>query len=152
MYPVVHGCILLLLSERNCLSLPFDTSCWAPGNLTSDEPVIPFYFICLMHHQHGCEILNDQLVHVGHLISARSTFHPKSLGWQEGGALSSLACSSDSWLLRFWFLNTHWPVIIMKSSCINGKPFDWSIISRRSCFRAGVRYYVRGNNTLLSTT
>ncbi|XP_019735514.1 phosphatidylinositol-3-phosphatase SAC1-B isoform X1 [Hippocampus comes] len=34
--------------------------------------------------------------------------------------------------------------IIMKSSCINGKLFDWSIISRRSCFRAGVRYYVRG--------
>uniref|UniRef100_A0A8D3DNK2 SAC domain-containing protein n=1 Tax=Scophthalmus maximus TaxID=52904 RepID=A0A8D3DNK2_SCOMX len=34
--------------------------------------------------------------------------------------------------------------IIMKSSCINGKKFEWSIISRRSCFRAGVRYYVRG--------
>uniref|UniRef100_A0A4W6CE20 SAC1 like phosphatidylinositide phosphatase b n=1 Tax=Lates calcarifer TaxID=8187 RepID=A0A4W6CE20_LATCA len=30
------------------------------------------------------------------------------------------------------------------SSCINGKVFEWSIISRRSCFRAGVRYYVRG--------
>uniref|UniRef100_A0A8C7WB96 SAC1 like phosphatidylinositide phosphatase b n=1 Tax=Oncorhynchus mykiss TaxID=8022 RepID=A0A8C7WB96_ONCMY len=36
------------------------------------------------------------------------------------------------------------PVIIMKSCCINGKIFDWNIISRRSCFRAGVRYYVRG--------
>uniref|UniRef100_A0A674ASB5 SAC1 like phosphatidylinositide phosphatase b n=1 Tax=Salmo trutta TaxID=8032 RepID=A0A674ASB5_SALTR len=34
--------------------------------------------------------------------------------------------------------------IIMKSCCINGKIFDWNIISRRSCFRAGVRYYVRG--------
>ncbi|XP_028282079.1 phosphatidylinositol-3-phosphatase SAC1-B [Parambassis ranga] len=34
--------------------------------------------------------------------------------------------------------------IIMQSSCINGKVFEWSIISRRSCFRAGVRYYVRG--------
>uniref|UniRef100_A0A4W6CE38 SAC1 like phosphatidylinositide phosphatase b n=1 Tax=Lates calcarifer TaxID=8187 RepID=A0A4W6CE38_LATCA len=34
--------------------------------------------------------------------------------------------------------------ITMKSSCINGKVFEWSIISRRSCFRAGVRYYVRG--------
>uniref|UniRef100_A0A665TC48 SAC1 like phosphatidylinositide phosphatase b n=1 Tax=Echeneis naucrates TaxID=173247 RepID=A0A665TC48_ECHNA len=34
--------------------------------------------------------------------------------------------------------------ITMKSSCINGKIFEWSIISRRSCFRAGVRYYVRG--------
>ncbi|KAA8591978.1 hypothetical protein FQN60_017352 [Etheostoma spectabile] len=33
----------------------------------------------------------------------------------------------------------------MKSSCINGKVFEWSIISRRSCFRAGVRYYVRGD-------
>ncbi|XP_054638648.1 phosphatidylinositol-3-phosphatase SAC1-B isoform X1 [Dunckerocampus dactyliophorus] len=34
--------------------------------------------------------------------------------------------------------------VTMKSSCINGKVFEWSIISRRSCFRAGVRYYVRG--------
>ncbi|XP_075952646.1 phosphatidylinositol-3-phosphatase SAC1-B [Anarhichas minor] len=34
--------------------------------------------------------------------------------------------------------------ITMKSGCINGKVFDWIVISRRSCFRAGVRYYVRG--------
>ncbi|XP_018621436.1 phosphatidylinositide phosphatase SAC1-B [Scleropages formosus] len=34
--------------------------------------------------------------------------------------------------------------IVMKSCCINGKTFDWTLISRRSCFRAGVRYYVRG--------
>uniref|UniRef100_A0A672PCV2 Phosphatidylinositide phosphatase SAC1-A-like n=1 Tax=Sinocyclocheilus grahami TaxID=75366 RepID=A0A672PCV2_SINGR len=34
--------------------------------------------------------------------------------------------------------------ITMKSCCINGKIFDWNIISRRSCFRAGVRYYIRG--------
>ncbi|XP_033849472.1 phosphatidylinositol-3-phosphatase SAC1-B isoform X1 [Acipenser ruthenus] len=34
--------------------------------------------------------------------------------------------------------------IVVKSCCINGKYFDWIIISRRSCFRAGVRYYVRG--------
>ncbi|GAA6099648.1 phosphatidylinositol-3-phosphatase SAC1-B, partial [Tachysurus ichikawai] len=34
--------------------------------------------------------------------------------------------------------------IAMKSCCINGKVFDWNLISRRSCFRAGVRYYVRG--------
>uniref|UniRef100_I3JMP5 SAC1 like phosphatidylinositide phosphatase b n=1 Tax=Oreochromis niloticus TaxID=8128 RepID=I3JMP5_ORENI len=34
--------------------------------------------------------------------------------------------------------------ITVKSSCISGKVFEWSIISRRSCFRAGVRYYVRG--------
>ncbi|XP_075442402.1 phosphatidylinositol-3-phosphatase SAC1 isoform X3 [Ascaphus truei] len=27
---------------------------------------------------------------------------------------------------------------------INGKYFDWVLLSRRSCFRAGVRYYVRG--------
>ncbi|TSK28269.1 Phosphatidylinositide phosphatase SAC1-B [Bagarius yarrelli] len=32
----------------------------------------------------------------------------------------------------------------MKSCCINGKIFEWILISRRSCFRAGVRYYVRG--------
>nr|AAI39690.1 Si:ch211-222e23.8 protein [Danio rerio] len=34
--------------------------------------------------------------------------------------------------------------IVMKPCCINGKVFEWIIISRRSCFRAGVRYYVRG--------
>ncbi|KAG7275458.1 hypothetical protein CRUP_008314 [Coryphaenoides rupestris] len=27
---------------------------------------------------------------------------------------------------------------------INGKIFEWVLISRRSCFRAGVRYYIRG--------
>ncbi|KAK7124814.1 hypothetical protein R3I94_019015 [Phoxinus phoxinus] len=34
--------------------------------------------------------------------------------------------------------------IVMKPCCINGKVFQWILISRRSCFRAGVRYYVRG--------
>uniref|UniRef100_A0A2K5EP44 Phosphatidylinositol-3-phosphatase SAC1 n=1 Tax=Aotus nancymaae TaxID=37293 RepID=A0A2K5EP44_AOTNA len=37
-----------------------------------------------------------------------------------------------------------WNVIAMHSCSINGKYFDWILISRRSCFRAGVRYYVRG--------
>ncbi|CDQ97767.1 unnamed protein product [Oncorhynchus mykiss] len=47
-------------------------------------------------------------------------------------------------LHRFAFPVVH-GFIIMKSCCINGKIFDWNIISRRSCFRAGVRYYVRGD-------
>ncbi|KAM9307464.1 phosphatidylinositol-3-phosphatase SAC1 [Gastrophryne carolinensis] len=34
--------------------------------------------------------------------------------------------------------------ISIHSCSINGKYFDWILISRRSCFRAGVRYYVRG--------
>ncbi|XP_068944448.1 phosphatidylinositol-3-phosphatase SAC1 isoform X1 [Petaurus breviceps papuanus] len=34
--------------------------------------------------------------------------------------------------------------ITMHSCSINGKYFDWILVSRRSCFRAGVRYYVRG--------
>uniref|UniRef100_A0A672H6A6 Phosphatidylinositide phosphatase SAC1-A n=1 Tax=Salarias fasciatus TaxID=181472 RepID=A0A672H6A6_SALFA len=34
--------------------------------------------------------------------------------------------------------------IVMKPCRINGKIFEWILISRRSCFRAGVRYYVRG--------
>ncbi|XP_034552959.1 phosphatidylinositide phosphatase SAC1-B [Notolabrus celidotus] len=37
--------------------------------------------------------------------------------------------------------------IALRSSCINGKVFEWSIVSRRSCFRAGVRYYIRGIDT-----
>ncbi|XP_064200093.1 phosphatidylinositol-3-phosphatase SAC1-B-like isoform X2 [Anguilla rostrata] len=32
----------------------------------------------------------------------------------------------------------------MTTCCINGKIFEWTLISRRSCYRAGVRYYVRG--------
>uniref|UniRef100_A0A3Q1C8F4 SAC domain-containing protein n=2 Tax=Amphiprion ocellaris TaxID=80972 RepID=A0A3Q1C8F4_AMPOC len=46
-------------------------------------------------------------------------------------------------LHKFVYLVVH-GFITIKSSCINGKVFEWSIISRRSCFRAGVRYYVRG--------
>ncbi|XP_062865897.1 phosphatidylinositol-3-phosphatase SAC1-A isoform X2 [Trichomycterus rosablanca] len=34
--------------------------------------------------------------------------------------------------------------IVIKPCSINGKIFEWILISRRSCFRAGVRYYVRG--------
>ncbi|KAJ8385686.1 hypothetical protein AAFF_G00183990 [Aldrovandia affinis] len=34
--------------------------------------------------------------------------------------------------------------IVMTTCCINGKLFDWTLVSRRSCFRAGVRYYMRG--------
>uniref|UniRef100_A0A8C5QJK9 Phosphatidylinositol-3-phosphatase SAC1 n=1 Tax=Leptobrachium leishanense TaxID=445787 RepID=A0A8C5QJK9_9ANUR len=34
--------------------------------------------------------------------------------------------------------------IAIHSCSINGKNFDWILVSRRSCFRAGVRYYVRG--------
>ncbi|XP_066441714.1 phosphatidylinositol-3-phosphatase SAC1 [Eleutherodactylus coqui] len=34
--------------------------------------------------------------------------------------------------------------IAIHSCSVNGKYFDWILISRRSCFRPGVRYYVRG--------
>ncbi|CAM9711482.1 phosphatidylinositol-3-phosphatase SAC1 [Lethenteron reissneri] len=32
----------------------------------------------------------------------------------------------------------------VKACVVNGKVFDWILISRRSCYRAGVRYYLRG--------
>lgn len=38
----------------------------------------------------------------------------------------------------------------MHSCSINGKCFDWLLVSRRSCFRAGVRYYVRGKINFLT--
>ena len=38
-------------------------------------------------------------------------------------------------------------VVVMKPCRINGKIFEWVLISRRSCFRAGVRYYIRGNGS-----
>ncbi|XP_043921459.1 phosphatidylinositol-3-phosphatase SAC1 [Protopterus annectens] len=34
--------------------------------------------------------------------------------------------------------------IVVHSCSVNGKYFNWILISRRSCFRAGVRYYIRG--------
>ncbi|KAL7829311.1 hypothetical protein AOLI_G00301960 [Acnodon oligacanthus] len=46
-------------------------------------------------------------------------------------------------LQKFAFPVVH-GFIAMKPCCINGKIFEWILISRRSCFRAGVRYYVRG--------
>ncbi|XP_032414240.1 phosphatidylinositol-3-phosphatase SAC1-B isoform X1 [Xiphophorus hellerii] len=47
------------------------------------------------------------------------------------------------YLHRFVYPVVH-GFITINSSSINGKVFEWIIISRRSCFRAGVRYYVRG--------
>lgn len=38
----------------------------------------------------------------------------------------------------------------MKPCRINGKIFEWIVVSRRSCFRAGVRYFVRGMNMKVS--
>ncbi|CAN9514488.1 unnamed protein product [Ophioblennius macclurei] len=52
-----------------------------------------------------------------------------------------MACSHE--LHRFVYPVVH-GFISMTSGCINGKVFEWIIVSRRSCFRAGVRYYVRG--------
>ncbi|KAI6074710.1 Phosphatidylinositide phosphatase SAC1 [Aix galericulata] len=46
-------------------------------------------------------------------------------------------------------LNQRSTVITMHSCSINGKCFDWLLVSRRSCFRAGVRYYVRVSLTWL---
>uniref|UniRef100_A0A672GT05 SAC1 like phosphatidylinositide phosphatase n=1 Tax=Salarias fasciatus TaxID=181472 RepID=A0A672GT05_SALFA len=46
-------------------------------------------------------------------------------------------------LHRFVFPVVH-GFVSVNSSCINGKVFEWILISRRSCFRGGVRYYVRG--------
>uniref|UniRef100_A0A8C4XBX2 Phosphatidylinositol-3-phosphatase SAC1 n=1 Tax=Erpetoichthys calabaricus TaxID=27687 RepID=A0A8C4XBX2_ERPCA len=51
--------------------------------------------------------------------------------------------SAQPELHKFVFPVVH-GFIFMKSCYINGKMFDWILISRRSCFRAGVRYYVRG--------
>ncbi|KAG3293004.1 SACM1L-containing, partial [Ictidomys tridecemlineatus] len=41
-------------------------------------------------------------------------------------------------------LSCHMVFITIHSCSINGKYFNWILISRRSCFRAGVDYYVRG--------
>ncbi|CAF95098.1 unnamed protein product, partial [Tetraodon nigroviridis] len=58
-----------------------------------------------------------------------------------GNLLRELAAQPE--LHRFALPVVH-GFIIMKPCRINGKIFEWILISRRSCFRAGVRYYVRG--------
>lgn len=35
-------------------------------------------------------------------------------------------------------------VVMVKDCAVKGKNFKYVLISRRSCFRAGVRYYMRG--------
>ena len=35
-------------------------------------------------------------------------------------------------------------VVSVKQCVINNKTFVYTLISRRSCYRAGVRYYMRG--------
>lgn len=35
-------------------------------------------------------------------------------------------------------------VISINQCALNGKPFTWTIVSRRSCFRAGTRLFKRG--------
>lgn len=44
----------------------------------------------------------------------------------------------------FSFLNESKPVISINQCSLNGKPFLWTIVSRRSCFRAGTRLFTRG--------
>ncbi|XP_068566902.1 phosphatidylinositol-3-phosphatase SAC1-A [Cebidichthys violaceus] len=58
-----------------------------------------------------------------------------------GNLLRELAAQPE--LHRFALPVVH-GFIVMKPCRINGKIFEWILISRRSCFRAGVRYYVRG--------
>ncbi|XP_053718145.1 phosphatidylinositol-3-phosphatase SAC1-A [Synchiropus splendidus] len=58
-----------------------------------------------------------------------------------GNLLRELAAEPE--LHRFALPVMH-GFIVMKPCFVNGKVFEWILISRRSCFRAGVRYYVRG--------
>ena len=45
--------------------------------------------------------------------------------------------------LRYQYLNPS-TVIEMRQSSVNSNNFTYVLISRRSCFRAGTRYYMRG--------
>ena len=42
------------------------------------------------------------------------------------------------------FFNKLFPVVSINSCNIKGQLFKYTLLSRRSCFRAGTRYYVRG--------
>lgn len=44
----------------------------------------------------------------------------------------------------FSFLNAENPVVAINQCSLNGKPFLWTIVSRRCCFRAGTRLFTRG--------
>ncbi|KAI4810520.1 hypothetical protein KUCAC02_013460 [Chaenocephalus aceratus] len=64
--------------------------------------------------------------------------------WKRTSAENSLHSQAQATAVHKFVFPVIHGFIDMRSSCINGKVFEWSIISRRSCFRAGVRYYVRG--------
>lgn len=49
-------------------------------------------------------------------------------------------------LHRYWLPVIHGFVTIKQCS-INQMPFTWTLISRRSCFRAGTRFFMRGIDT-----
>lgn len=45
---------------------------------------------------------------------------------------------------KIYFLNEDNTVISIHQCSLNGKPFFWTIVSRRCCFRAGTRLFTRG--------
>ena len=47
-------------------------------------------------------------------------------------------------MMHHMFALTFDPVVAVKTCTISGKTFNYVLISRRSCFRAGTRYYIRG--------
>lgn len=72
------------------------------------------------------------------LETSTSTFYLVDLF--RGSCQTSMACLIN-W---FSFLNEDNTVISINQCSLNGKPFLWTIVSRRCCFRAGTRLFARG--------
>lgn len=98
---------------------------------------------CSLHTDNKSHIesyVNSQGEHKNCDLDCCWQWDPHELQWEK---VFHFKCDMTAFFLEPLDL-----VIIMKPCRINGKIFEWILISRRSCFRAGVRYYVRGNKIL----
>lgn len=123
---------------------PERTGCTARGNhhqcFSSFIPVNDFVFIvisllCVWLFPHSCISL-DFLLSMDVSLPLNVKYF-QIFSWDEMRGVNIRSSLEP-------FLDPRGPVIVMKPCRINGKIFEWILISRRSCFRAGVRYYVRG--------
>lgn len=98
-----------------------------------------FLTSCVVHHSStGLPYLSS--MDVSFFLASCLSFEPTAL---------TLKPTWDPTVSKLFF-DPDGAVIILKPCRINGKIFEWILISRRSCFRAGVRYYVRGKCVILS--
>lgn len=109
------------------------------------QSLIPHYFITLIPKTLGLIWLNYFIVYNSQTILAQTLSrqfwiwllkHPHSRKWTlKPSVFDDKSCP--------WSVT----VIECQSCTINNKSFDYILVSRRSVYRAGTRFYVRGIDT-----